>query len=241
MQIGDTWTALHDQTGTLRIGFAGTSGNLWMTPDAIDGPSKASFNTETAAGLVSYQHNSGWHVDAIAAGGAFGGTVSTAARGETTGLSGTAWRPQSRRGTHSHCPPASLEPQAQFIYQHLYFTNRTDADGIPVDIGGQDQIIGRFGARLARPIDMADGARVTPYAKVNLLQSIGSTGNALVGGTAFGIGNYGTAMQLGGGVSGNLTRSVTLYADVDWQRSVGGGGGVGGWAFSGGLRILLGG
>ena len=32
----------------------------------------------------------------------------------------------------------AIEPQVQFVYQHLDFANRTDVDGIDVDLGSPD-------------------------------------------------------------------------------------------------------
>jgi outer membrane autotransporter protein len=77
----------------------------------------------------------------------------------------------------------------------------------------------------------------TPYLKANLLQGIGGNGVKLSG-VSFGTGEYGTALQVGGGLTGALSKNVSVYGDIAWQSGVGGGG-VRGMAFNGGLCFLF--
>jgi len=51
VQFGTDWMLVRNDDGTLRIGLAGTLGRLWMQPSAIDGESKALF--DTGASLAS--------------------------------------------------------------------------------------------------------------------------------------------------------------------------------------------
>jgi len=90
--------------------------------------------------------------------------------------------------------------------------------------------------RLVRPFETDDGKRVTPYVKVNLLQGFADNNQAIdVGGVNFNTGQYGTAIQMGGGVTGMLTASLAVYGDVSYQHEVSNGG-FRGWAFNGGVR-----
>jgi OmpA-OmpF porin, OOP family len=59
-------------------------------------------------------------------------------------------------------------------------------------------------------------------------------------GVSFGTGNVGTALRVGGGITGTLTSHLSVYGDVSWQSQVGNGGGFQGWIFNGGLRYLFG-
>ena len=56
----------------------------------------------------------------------------------------------------------------------------------------------------------------------------------------FGTGRFGTALQVGGGITGTLTRNLSVYGDVAWQQDVGNDGGFRGWSFNGGLRFTFG-
>jgi type V secretory pathway adhesin AidA len=60
------------------------------------------------------------------------------------------------------CEGLSLEPQVQFVYQHLNFTQCTDVDGIAVNLGNQSQGVFRGGARLTKQLTAPDGTLFTP-------------------------------------------------------------------------------
>jgi len=239
-QFGGNRIALDTAAGTMRIGMAGTLGRLWYQPSAVDGQSKGLFNTETLAGTVTWQALGGWYVDAIVAGGLFDGRVITAARGQITGLNGTSVAASIEGG---YPFPVSggfaLEPQLQFVYQHLNFSSRTDIDGIGVDLGSPNQGIFRGGARLTKHLETSDGTLVTPYLKANVLQGVSGGEAVHLSSVSFGTGAYGTALQVGGGVTGTLTRNLSVHGDVAWQHDVGGAGSRG-WAFNGGLRYAFG-
>jgi outer membrane autotransporter protein len=240
-QIGGNWIARNDQDGTLRAGFAGTFGRLWMQPSAVDGASKALFNTQTGAGVVTWQARSGWYIDGIVSAGAFDGSVTTEQAGAGTGLNGSSVAVSVEAGYPFPLPAGfSLEPQAQLVYQHLDFRNRVDGNGIDVNIGGLNQSIARAGVRLVHPFVGPEETRITPYAKLNVLQGFGSTGDATIGNVPFGVANYGTSVQIGGGVTGTLTRTISVYGDVAWQQNVVNDGGFRGWSFNAGLRWTFG-
>jgi outer membrane autotransporter protein len=241
VQFGGNYNAINNEYGTLHVGLAGAIGRMWLQPSAIDGMSKALFNTQNFFGTVTWQDRSGWYVDGIVMGGLFDGRYTTPNRGQTTGMNGTSVAASVETGFPFPLPwEVSFEPQAQIVWQHLNFQNRTDVDGIDVDLGNPDQVTARFGFRLKRPFRTDDGMRFTPYLKANVLQGIGSSGDVLLSGVSFGTGNVGTALQVGGGVTGTLTRNLSLYGDVSWQSQVGNRGGFRGWVLNGGLRYVFG-
>jgi outer membrane autotransporter protein len=241
VQFGGNYTAINNAYGTLRVGLAGAIGRMWLQPSAIDGMSKALFNTQNFFGTATWQDRTGWYVDGILMGGLFDGRYTTPNRGQTTGMNGTSVGASVETGFPFPLPwDFSFEPQAQIVWQHLNFQNRTDVDDIDVDLGNPDQVTARVGFRLKRPFETDNGMLFTPYLKANVLQGIGSSGDVLLSGVSFGTGNVGTALQVGGGVTGTLTRNLSLYGDVSWQSQVGNGGGFRGWVLNGGLRFVFG-
>ncbi|MBV8577536.1 MAG: autotransporter outer membrane beta-barrel domain-containing protein [Acetobacteraceae bacterium] len=239
-QFGGNWIARDNPNGNLRVGLAGTLGRLWYQPSAIDGNSKGLFNTETLAGTLTWQAMQGWYVDAIVSGGMFDGHVSTASSGQTAGFNGTSVAASIESGYPFPLGRGfAIEPQVQFVFQHLNFPSRTDGEGVGIDLGSPNQGIFRGGARLIDHIQTGDGTLVTPYLKANVLQGIGGGDSVRLSGVAFSTGVYGTALQVGGGVTGTLTHNLSIYGDVAWQHDVGGAG-FRGWAFNGGLRYAFG-
>jgi outer membrane autotransporter protein len=242
VQFGANGMPIRNDDGTLRVGLAGTLGRLWMQPSAIDGESKALFNTESVAGIATWQDHSGWYVDGIAMGGMFDGRYTTADRGETTGINGTSVAASIEAGIPFALPwqHLSFEPQAQLVFQHLNFPSRTDVDGIDVDMGNPNQGVLRLGFRLKRPFENDNGMLFTPYFKANLLQGIGGSSDVVLSGIPFGTGTPGTALQVGGGITGTLSRRVAIYGDAAWQSNVANDGGFRGWVLNGGLRLSFG-
>ena len=240
-QFGGSWIAVDNASGTLRAGLAGTLGRLWFEPSAVDGASKGLFNTETLAGITTWQSRAGWYIDAIVSGGMFDGQITTSSRGQTTGMNGTSAAASIEAGypVPLGWQGLAIEPQAQLMYQHLDFARRTDIDGIGVDLGSPNQGVFRGGARLLKPLAGPDGMLFTPYLKANLLQGIGGGDQVRLSNVGFATGQFGTALQVGGGMTGTLTRNLSVYGDIAWQHDVGGGG-FRGWAFDAGLRYAFG-
>ena len=240
VQLGNNWIAMDNPQGTLRVGLVGTIGRLWFQPSSADGPSSGVFNEETLAGTMTWQARNGWYVDGIIAGGMFDGTVSTTARGEVTGMNGTTIATSIETGYPIPIvDKLAIEPELQGVYQHLDFPQRTDVDGIGVNLGSPNQGILRAGVRLLDRVTTNDGTLVTPYLKANLLQGLGGGNSVQLSNVSYPIGDFGTAVQLGAGVNGTLSRNVSLYGDVAWQNQIGNGG-FRGWAFNGGLRYAFG-
>ena len=241
-QLGGNWIAANNTAGTLRLGLDGTLGRLWYQPSAVDGQSKGLFNTDTLAGTITWQSRQGWYVDAIVMGGMFDGTVSTPNRGQTVGFNGTSIAASLEAGYPIPLgwQRLSLEPEVQLVYQHLNFPQRTDVDGINVDLGSPDQGVFRGGARLIRSFTGPDGRLLTPYLEANVLRGIGGGNTVQLSNVGFGTGRFGTALQVGGGITGTLTRNLSVYGDVAWQQNVGNDGGFRGWSFNGGLRFTFG-
>lgn len=237
LQLGGSAVALDDTRGTLRVGLAGSYGKLQFEPDAIDGWSKGDFDNGKISAIATFQAREGWYIDAIVFGGWFDGHAETAMRGRVGKLSGTSIGASLEAGYPIALGWQNLvvEPQVQVSWQHLMFNSSTDMDNIRVRLGDHDQGLLRVGGRLLRAFETDDGRFVTPYLKVNLLQGFAENGSVDLSGVRFGTGRYGTAVQVGGGITGMLSDRLAIFGDAAWQHQLTDGG-FDGWALNGGVR-----
>ncbi|MBN9487581.1 MAG: autotransporter outer membrane beta-barrel domain-containing protein [Alphaproteobacteria bacterium] len=236
-QLGGSAVVMDSDLGMLRVGLAGSYGKLQFDPNAPDGFSEGNINIGKVSGIATFQSVAGWYLDGIVSGGWFNGSIGTTAPGQVAALNGSMVGASVEGGYPIAIGWQKLlvEPQVQVSWQHLMFDPTTDTDRINVQLGALDQGIVRAGARLVRPFETDDKRFVTPYLNVNLLQGFADNNAINVSGVAFNTGQYGTAIQVGGGVTGMLMANLAAYGDVSYQHEVSTGG-FRGWAFNGGVR-----
>ncbi|VFS56845.1 P.93 [Leminorella grimontii] len=235
VQLGGNLFARRDDAGTLRAGVAVSFGHLRYTADAESSPEGRS-DSYSVALYGTYQSQQGWYVDSVLGTGIFDGDVKTNARGKTANLDGSTWFVSLETG-YPFTPAAgwSLEPQAQLSYIRAHFDNTHDKkDNFSVSLGDQDQLIGRLGARLLYSHVLNNGQTVTPYVKANVLHGFLDGGHIKLGGDSFSTADYGSSVELGGGVTFNVNNALSLYADAAGQRELSEG--YRGWTVNGGLR-----
>jgi outer membrane autotransporter protein len=238
IQLGGNVFKRYTDTGIWRFGLAGSLGWLHFEPEAVDGPASSRSTTYRLSSYATYQSQTGWYVDGILSVGWFDGEVDTQARGDTMKLRGNDYATSIEAGYPFGIGAGlNLEPQLQLVGQHVSFKNATDADGLPVNIGSQNQLIGRLGARLTRPFDV-DKGRVTPYAAVDLLHAFTDGTNVQVGDASFVAGKYGDAVQLSLGINGTMNQRLSAYGRVSWQQALGNAG-FRAWLFNAGVRYLF--
>lgn len=238
IQFGGNLLRLRDDKGTWRFGAAGTIGWLNFSPDAVDGKSKTKTDIYRLSGYATYQSQQGWYVDTILSAGRFTGNVSTDARGKVMDLRGESYAASVETGYPFALGGGfNLEPQLQLIAQHLRFDRNTDADGLDVNIGSQNQVVGRAGMRFTRPIETNIGL-VTPYLGLDVLHGFVSGGSVQVGNAGFTTGKYGDSMRVSLGVNGTLSNKFSMYGEVARLENIGSAG-IQSWLFNGGLRYLF--
>jgi T5SS/PEP-CTERM-associated repeat protein/autotransporter-associated beta strand protein len=113
----------------------------------------------------------------------------------------------------------ALEPQAQLIYQHLDFGGLTDAFST-VGFDTADVLTGRVGLRLAADL----GRTWRPYVKANLWQDWASGDDRVVYANTHVLAsnNGSTALEVGGGVVGQLSDTLAVWAVADYTTDVAG-------------------
>lgn len=238
IHLGGNLFRQEDETGLWRFGLAGSIGWLHFSPHAADGPSSTRATIYRISGYGTYQSNQGWYVDGILSGGWFDGDVSTQARGRVGAMDGGLFAASIEAGYPLAMPYGlNLEPQLQLIGQHVSFRNNIDIDDLEVNIGSQNQLVGRAGVRLTRPVTVA-GGRVTPYLGFDLFHAFTGGTNVHVGEVQFESGKLGDAYQLSLGLNGMPTGRLSLYGRVSYQHALGSGG-VQGWLFNAGARYLF--
>lgn len=111
---------------------------------------------------------------------------------------------------------AVLEPQAQLIYQHLDFGGLTDAFST-VTLDTADVVTGRLGLRLAAEF----GPLWRPYLKANIWQDWAGSDHATYAGVHVLSSDVNTtALEVGGGLVGELTQSVSVWGVADYTTDV---------------------
>lgn len=85
-----------------------------------------------------------------------------------------------------------------------------------------------------------DGILLTPYLEAHVLEGLGGGDSVRLSGVNFDTGHFASSAQVGGGITGTITRNLSLYGDVARQAPWGGDGGIRGWTFTGGLRLTFG-
>jgi outer membrane autotransporter protein len=237
MQFGGTLLRKYDANGVWRFGLAASLGQVWWSPDAVDGNGSGSVSRYTFYGTATWQAHSGWYADGIVFGGLFDGSISTNAAGRTSNMGGTTVGLSLESGYPFTLNRSGLsfEPQAQIVWQHLAFDSKTDVDGMVNALGGQDSALLRLGFRLAQPLELHGKYPVTPYFKFNFLQPLNGGGSAIIGQVPFDIGRNGAAVQIGAGITGRINNRFSVYGDVLYQRRVVSYG-SNGWLANAGLR-----
>jgi len=241
LQIGSNHMMINNANGKFRAGLAGILGHLWLKPSEMT-KSKGSFNTQSLAAIFTWESRKELYVDAIFSGGLFSGPVTTVSRGSVISLAGNSLAASLEVGYPFNLGwhQLMLEPEAQLAVGYLKFSNGVDIDTVPIDLGKQSQAILRAGARLIHGIEMyyLPEMRLNSYLEANVLQDLSSTHTMLIGNVPFVSGSYGSAVQLRGGVNGNIMKRLSAFSDVAWQYTPGNAG-FRGWAFNLGLRYVF--
>jgi outer membrane autotransporter protein len=243
IQIGGTWLKTGDDTSTFRLGAYGSIGTSHISPRAIDGSSEMRMSASSVAATGTYVHKSGFYLDGVVARNYYDTRVDTAYRGyDMASFETHGWTYSLESGyPFVFGDGLRLEPQAQVVYQSLDTNRFSDSDGLSVTSQNAGAWTGRVGANLGKTFVTSGGGRWTPWARLNYLWSSGGRSAVTVSSEAWGVsdgfltGNRGRVWQLGAGVTGSLTRTVSLYGGADYQTNTGSAGEQG-WSANIGLR-----
>jgi outer membrane autotransporter protein len=213
-----------------RIGFyvaqARASGTVHGSVDAFEGALAGHVDLDATSygGYWTHLGPSNWYIDAVVQGTHFDGTP-TSIRGISTTAKGDAFAGSIEAGYPIPLAPwLSFEPQIQGIWQRVWL-NDAMVPSATISFDRADVFTGRAGALLRGTFGSCGcaGAVWQPYLKGNVWW--GSNGFDTVTFNGFGIPtgrNGGTTLEGGGGVTGKLTRNVSVYGDASYLESVSG-------------------
>ena len=162
----------------------------------------------------------GWYLDAVLMGTWFGGSatsngyqgIDVDGHGVTASLEGGYPVALSESWT--------LEPQAQLIWQSLSLDDQADRFST-VSFDSDSAWIGRIGMRLQGTEQTAMG-ELRPYLKANIWQNFSSDQTVNFGADPIVTDLKGTSLEIGGGLTLDVTEKASLFATADYTTNLGG-------------------
>lgn len=243
VQIGGTWLKTGGDASSFRLGAYVSTGSSRVTPKAIDGSSAMRMSANSVAATGTYMTGNGFYLDGVVARNYYSTRVDTSYRGrDMASMKTHGWTYSLESGYPLvFGNDVRLEPQAQVVYQSLRTNAIHDADDLTVAPENSGAWQGRVGANLGKTFVTASGQRWTPWTRVNYLWSSGSRSTVDVSSDKWGVssaltsGSWGQAWQVGVGISGELTSTLSVYGSGNYQGNVGSAGEQG-WSANLGMR-----
>ncbi|NTF89377.1 autotransporter outer membrane beta-barrel domain-containing protein [Agrobacterium rhizogenes] len=175
-------------------------------------------NGTSFGGYWTHVAPEGWYIDGVVMGTWFSGDASSNA-GESIRIDGTAVSASLEGGYPVILTEQwALEPQAQLILQHLSLDDQSDRFS-PVSFDADNAVTGRIGLRLQGSYQTASGT-LQPYLKANLWHNFSSDQTVSFGGNPIVTTLDGTSLEVGGGITANLTEKVSIFATADYTTNL---------------------
>ena len=214
---------LYGAYGDVHADVDGLVTNPAATAYILNRTGSMNLNSWSAGGYWTHTGPGGWYLDAVLQGTWYYGSASTQfARLNTDGTGFIA----SLEGGYPFSwpqlgPGFVIEPQGQILWQKVSF--RHDYDGLgDVALGDTTGPSGRIGLRTKWTIVTAGGQVWQPYLRGNLWRDWGAEVNAVYSGTDLvPVASQVTRLELGGGLTGKISANVSVFANVDYEFSVG--------------------
>ena len=210
-----------------RIGFyvgeGRATGSVHGLVDAFQGAPAGHLDIDATSygGYWTHLGRSNWYIDAVLQGTYFQ-TSANSIRGDSNNFSGRGFAASIEAGYPIVLAPwLKFEPQIQGIWQRTSFDN-TQAAFSTISFDRSDVFTGRAGALLRGTFGRL-GVQWQPYLKGNVWWGSNGVDTVTFNGVGIPTGrNGGTTLEGGGGVTGKLTRYVSVYADASYLGSVSG-------------------
>jgi len=236
MQGGGNVYGVDSTVQSLRIGLAGSYGDLAFEPHRVDGSRQTKMDVWSIGPTLTWQHAGGGYVDALMAVGGFKGDVSTRQRGKTATLQGHSIDAAVEAGMPISVGDLTVEPQIQAVYQRLKFNRTIDVDALPVDLGTQHQWTLRAGSEFRKRFVTQTGSAIRVYGTLHVAHTLNDHKTVRLD-QRFQLGKSGTAVQAGLGVDAALKDGNTLiHANVTREQRLSRAGHRG-WSANVGVKV----
>ncbi|MFY3152431.1 autotransporter outer membrane beta-barrel domain-containing protein [Achromobacter xylosoxidans] len=187
---------------------------------------KVSMNGTSLGVYWTRQGSSGWYADGVLQGTIFSDIKTRSNLGQRLSTDGTGLAASLEVGYPFDLGGNwALEPQGQLIYQYVSIDSAKDDFG-RVKFDDIKATYARLGARLKKQMNTEGGAPATGWLRVNVWQQMGADSrtsfSGLQGGNAVTLASDlgGTWAQVGVGVSGQLSKRVSVFAAADYNQSL---------------------
>ncbi|MCT4704572.1 autotransporter outer membrane beta-barrel domain-containing protein [Enterobacteriaceae bacterium H16N7] len=242
LQIGGNVLRLDGDKDSLRGGVAYTRGNSRMRPEAADGFSSTTFDSDSIALYMTWQRQNGFYMDGVLSFDNHRGKTDIQRQSDVGSPKGKSWSASLESGyPYLFDSGLKLEPQAQLMYTSINMNNFTDKDATTVEYKDYNQTIARLGVRMDRTWLDESGRQYTPYVRANYYRGWGGEAKTTVGAQntdishTFASGKFGQMGALGGGGTVTFKNDLSLYAEVDYRKQINSNGAKG-WGYTGGVR-----
>ena len=179
-----------------------------------------------AYGVGSYwthRDPTGWYTDLVLQGNWYENIRAHSVTGQGLGTHGWGITASAETGyVVAFGGGYSVIPQGQLIYQRTSINGGTDQFS-QISYNATDEIYGRLGARFAKGWLTNDGRTVTAWAETNFWHQFGDDAQTTftnlqgINPTTFTTSLGGTWAQVGLGLSGQLTRNVSVFGNADYN------------------------
>ena len=184
---------------------------------------RVSMDAYGVGGYWTHRDPGGWYTDLVLQGNWYENIRAHSVAGQSLNTNGWGITASAETGYVLALGDGySVIPQGQLIYQRTDIQGGVDQFG-RISYGATDEIYGRLGARFAKGWLTSDGRTVTTWAETNFWHQFGddaqTTFATLQGAnpTTFAASLGGTWAQLGLGLSGQLTRNVSVFGITDYN------------------------
>jgi outer membrane autotransporter protein len=206
------------------VGQARASGAVHGSVDGFDGAPAGHVDLDATSfgGYWTHLGPSNWYIDAVLQGTYFQ-TAANSIRGVANNFSGRGFAASIEGGYPIPLMSwLTFEPQIQGIWQRTSFDDSLGEGFSTISFDRSNVFTGRVGA-LLRGTFGSTGAIWQPYLKGNVWWGSNGTDTVTFDGVGIQTGrNGGTTLEGGGGVTGKLTRNVSVYGDASYLTSVSG-------------------
>ncbi|MDR0787698.1 MAG: autotransporter outer membrane beta-barrel domain-containing protein [Gemmatimonadota bacterium] len=224
MQVGvNLYHSAADGAG-LYVGASTLRSNVKM-PDG-DEAGKAGMDGYTLGGYWTHHAAIGWYTDLVLQGTMYQNIHANSVTDESFRIKGQGLTASVEAGHRlSLGGNYSMTPQGQLVYQRTSIDNSPDEFSL-IRSDPTSEVYGRLGTKLTRNWFTRRGCTVSAWGETNLWHQFGAdtetTFSTLEGAfpSSFRAALGGTWLQSGLGVSGQLTRNVSLFGAADYNAGI---------------------